>query len=260
MICSLDCKQKQRFCVNFERIVHASRLSSITYSTDMKLFNIAIATASLSVLFACSSSSTPSNETGTEQQAAAETAIPAKDLSKFHRAYFASGCFWCVEAVFESVEGVEEVISGYSGGEKQNPTYQEVSSGSLRHAEAVEVYYDSSKVDYPTLLKVFFGSHDPTTPNRQGPDRGPQYRSMIFYQNPAEKELADAYIQKLNESGDLPGPIVTEVEAFKKFWPAEDYHQNYERLHPDQPYVKNVSIPRLRKFQKAYPELLKEGH
>ncbi|RMG21591.1 MAG: peptide-methionine (S)-S-oxide reductase [Bacteroidetes bacterium] len=175
------------------------------------------------------------------------------------KAYFASGCFWCVEAIFESVKGVEEVISGYSGGEEENPTYELVSSGRTGHAEAVEVYYDSTVVSYETLLKVFFGSHDPTTPNQQGPDRGPQYRSVIFYQNETEKQLAEAYIRQLEESGAFPAKIVTEVVPFRAFYPAEDYHQDFEKKNPNQPYVRAVSIPRLKRFQQKFPELLKEG-
>ena len=184
--------------------------------------------------------------------------IEQKDLSGLHKAYFASGCFWCVEAIFESVKGVEEAISGYSGGTSSNPTYQIIGTGTTRHAEAVEVYYDSSKVDFPTLVKVFFGSHDPTTPNRQGPDRGPQYRSIAFYENDTEKQIIEDYIETIK--GDYSVPIVTEVTEFTKFWMAEDYHQNYEKLHPNQPYVRGVSIPRLMKFQKKFPELIKSNH
>ncbi|MEQ6121736.1 peptide-methionine (S)-S-oxide reductase MsrA [Reichenbachiella sp. MALMAid0571] len=183
-----------------------------------------------------------------------------KDLSKFSKAYFASGCFWCVEAIFQSVEGVEEVISGYSGGTLKNPTYEQVSSGKTRHAEAVEVYYDPKVVTYQTLLKVFFGSHDPTTPNQQGPDRGPQYRSMIYYQNANEEKLAKEYIKELNDSGIFGSAlkIVTEVVPFKVFYKAEDYHQDYEERNPYQPYVMSVSIPRLNRFKEKYPELLKK--
>lgn len=178
-----------------------------------------------------------------------------KDLSK---AYFASGCFWCVEAIFQSVEGVSEAISGYSGGDKKNPSYKEVSYGLTDHAEAVEVYYDPSVVSYATLLKVFFGSHDPTQVDRQGPDRGAQYRSAIFYTSEEEKELAEAYISQLESTTYKTGEIATEVSAFKTFWPAEDYHQEYETNHPENPYVQSVSIPRLNRFKARYPDLLKK--
>ncbi len=182
-----------------------------------------------------------------------------KDLSGYHRAYFASGCFWCVEAVFESVRGVEEAVSGYAGGRTANPTYEEVSAGLTGHAEAVEVYYDTTIIDYPTLLKVFFGSHDPTTLNRQGPDAGTQYRSAIFFQNDQEKKLIKDYIASLAASGVYNDPITTEVSRLKKFHVAEDYHQDYERKNPNNPYVRAVSIPRLKKFQASHKDLLKEG-
>lgn len=173
------------------------------------------------------------------------------------KAYFAAGCFWCVEAVFESVRGVEEVISGYSGGKIKNPTYGQVSSGKYQHAESVEVYYDPEIISYKTLLQVFFGSQNPTTVNQQGNDRGPQYRSIVFYQTQEEKLAAENYIAALDESGVFNSKIVTEVKAFEVFYQAEDYHQNYEKLHPNNGYVKNVSIPRLRKFQAKFPQLLK---
>lgn len=175
-------------------------------------------------------------------------------------AYFASGCFWCVEAVFQSVKGVKDAVSGYSGGEVKNPTYQQVSSGALKHAEAVKVIYDPTQVDFKTLVKVFFGSHDPTTLNRQGPDRGPQYRSIAFYETEKELEIINKYIDQLTQENAYSKPIVTEVKKFEKFWEAEEYHQEYERLHPENPYVQNVSIPRLRKFQAKFPDLLKENH
>jgi peptide-methionine (S)-S-oxide reductase len=183
-----------------------------------------------------------------------------KDLSGLQKAYFASGCFWCVEAVFESVSGVAEAVSGYTGGVVQDPTYESVSAGVTGHVEAVEVYYDTTLIDYPTLLKVFFGSHDPTTLNRQGPDAGTQYRSGIYYQNEQEIELAEKYMLHLKNAAVFSGAITTELAPLGVFYRAEEYHQDYEMKNPNNPYVRAVSIPRLRKFQKAYPELLKEGH
>ncbi len=180
------------------------------------------------------------------------------DLSQYETAYFASGCFWCVEAVFESVKGVKEVESGYSGGSEKYPTYKQVSYGKTSHAEAVKVYYDPNIISFETLVKVFFGSHDPTTLNQQGPDKGSQYRSIAFYKNEKEKEIIDNYIKKLETDKVFGDPIVTQVKAFKKFWKAEEYHQNYEKLHPNNSYVKNVSVPRLNKFKKQFPDLLKE--
>lgn len=187
--------------------------------------------------------------------------VDAKPIQEgMSTAYFASGCFWCVEAVFQSVKGVSDAVSGYSGGTEKNPTYEKVSAGRTSHAEAVKVYYDPMKVDFETLVKVFFGSHDPTTLNQQGPDRGAQYRSIAFYQSEKEKEIIENYIRELNESKQYNSPVVTEVKEFNVFYDAEEYHQEYERNHPENPYVQGVSIPRLRKFQEKYPELLKEGH
>jgi len=172
-------------------------------------------------------------------------------------AYFASGCFWCVEAIFESVAGVEEAVSGYAGGFTKDPTYRSIGTGKTGHSETVAVYYNPKKISFKTLVKVFFGSHDPTTKNGQHPDYGSQYRSIAFYTNNKEKELIDAYIKELNTTY-YNGKIVTEVTEFVRFYQAEDYHQNYERLHPNNPYVKNVSVPRLLKFKKKFPRLLKK--
>jgi peptide-methionine (S)-S-oxide reductase len=188
-----------------------------------------------------------------------ETTKSAAQLKGLSKAYFASGCFWCVEAVYESLTGVEEVISGYSGGTQQNPTYEQVGSGRTGHAEAVEVYYDPSKIDFKTLVEVFYDSQDPTTIG-QKPDFGSQYRSIIFYQNDSEKNIAEAYMDSLTKAKIYAKPIVTEIVPFEKFWEAEGYHQNYEKLNPYQPYVVGVSIPRLKRFQAKHPELLKKEH
>ncbi|MDG1346824.1 MAG: peptide-methionine (S)-S-oxide reductase MsrA [Crocinitomicaceae bacterium] len=171
-------------------------------------------------------------------------------------AYFASGCFWCVEAVFESVKGVAEAESGYSGGKIVNPSYELICTGKTRHAEAVKVYYDSNLVSYSTLLTVFFDSHDPSTLNQQGPDRGPQYRSMIFYQNDKEKGLAENYTTNALLKKEF-SKITTEVVPYDIFYIAEEYHQDYERLNPNQGYVQSVSVPRLNRFKAKHPELLK---
>ncbi|TAE59661.1 MAG: peptide-methionine (S)-S-oxide reductase [Bacteroidetes bacterium] len=211
------------------------------------------------LLFAC----TPAN--GNKPAESVQTPVsvvneaPA-NLEGLSKAYFASGCFWCVEAVFESVKGVSEAVSGYAGGTDPNPTYEKIGTGRTGHAESVEVYYDSTVVSYATLVKVFFGSHDPTTLNRQGPDAGTQYRSIAFYQNETEKKIIEDYIRQLEASGEYRSKIVTQVVPFTVFYPAEGYHQNYEKNHPENPYVQSVSIPRLRKFQAKYPELLKQNH
>ena len=173
-------------------------------------------------------------------------------------AYFASGCFWCVEAIFESVEGVEEAVSGYAGGFTNNPTYQSIGTGRTGHAEAVAVYYNPKKISFKTLVKVFFGSHDPTTKNGQHPDYGSQYRSIAFYTNASEKIIIQKFIKQLNDAY-YKGKIVTEVKELVRFYEAEAYHQNFEKLNPNNSYVKNVSVPRLNRFKKKFPELLKKG-
>ena len=172
-------------------------------------------------------------------------------------AYFASGCFLCVEAIFESVEGVSEAISGYAGGHTKNPTYQTIGTGRTGHAEAVAVYYDPQRVSFKILVDVFFGSHDPTTKNGQHPDYGSQYRSIAFYNSLEEKEIIEEAVRKLNKEF-YDNKIVTEVTKHVIFYEAEAYHQNYEKLNPYNSYVRNVSVPRLKRFKKKFPELLKE--
>jgi len=172
-------------------------------------------------------------------------------------AYFASGCFWCVEAIFESVEGVSEAISGYAGGHTKNPTYQTIGTGRTGHAESVAVYYDPQIISFKTLVDVFFGSHDPTTKNGQHPDYGTQYRSIAFYNSLEEKEIIEGAINKLNREV-YKNKIVTEVKKIDIFYEAESYHQNYEKRNPYDRYVRNISIPRLKRFQKKFPNLLKE--
>jgi len=179
-------------------------------------------------------------------------------LQQYETAYFASGCFWCVEAIFESVKGVKEVVSGYSGGPETDPTYEQVAYGRTGHAEAVEVYYDPNMISFFQLVQVFFGSHDPTSLNQQGPDRGAQYRSIAFYNNEAEKKTIDTYIKALEDNQVYDRPIVTQVVPFEVFYKAEEYHQDYEMKNPNNGYIQNVSIPRLKRFQKNFPDLLKE--
>ncbi len=171
-------------------------------------------------------------------------------------AYFAAGCFWCVEAIFESVKGVDEVISGYSGGEIKNPTYEQICTGRLKHAESVRVVYDPSVVSFATLVDVFFNSHDPSTLNQQGPDKGPQYRSIAFYQTENEKAIIKEKISILIKHRIYPR-ITTEVKKFDVFYEAEEYHQNYERNHPNNRYIQSVSLPRINAFKQKMPEVLK---
>lgn len=171
-------------------------------------------------------------------------------------AYFASGCFWCVEAIFESLIGVEEAVSGYAGGKTLNPTYAKIGTGKTGHSETVAVYYNPKKVSFETLVTVFFGSHNPTTVNGQHPDYGTQYRSIAFYNTVQEKKIIEETIEKLSATV-YKRKIATEVTAFTKFYKAEAYHQDYERRNPNQSYVKAVSVPRLNKFKKKFPALLK---
>lgn len=175
----------------------------------------------------------------------------------FKVAYLASGCFWCVEAIYESVNGVQEVISGYAEGLEENANYRMVSSGKSNHVEAVKIIYDPAVVSFKTLMTVFFGSGDPTTLNQQGPDKGYQYRSAIYFQNNEEKLTAEGMKQNLESAGVFEDPIVTDILSFTTFFDAEDYHQDYEKKNPNQPYVKAVSVPRLNRFKAAFPQLLK---
>jgi len=212
----------------------------------------------LMIPFSCGKSTVASSGDAKEIMSEEKT---QQDLSKYSKAYFASGCFWCVEAIYESVEGVAEVISGYAEGIEANATYPKVSSGRTNHVEAIEVYYDPAIITYETLVKVFFGSGDPTTLNRQGGDAGYQYRSAIYFQNESEKNTAVAYKEQLEKDKVFKNPIVTDITAYTTFFPAEEYHQDFEVKNPNQGYVRAVSVPRLKKFQAAFPELLKKkGH
>jgi peptide methionine sulfoxide reductase msrA/msrB len=172
-------------------------------------------------------------------------------------AVFAGGCFWCVEAVFEELDGVIEAVSGYSGGTKETANYEAVCTGATAHAEAVKIIYDPAKISYEKLLEVHFNTHDPTTLNRQGNDTGPQYRSAIFYANDKEKELAQAFISDLNASKHFPRPIVTTLEPLKAFYPAEAYHQNYACNNPRQGYIQGIAMPKVEKVRDKYRDLLK---
>ncbi|MEQ8910082.1 MAG: peptide-methionine (S)-S-oxide reductase MsrA [Vicingaceae bacterium] len=168
-----------------------------------------------------------------------------------------SGCFWCVEAVFQALNGVEKVTSGYSGGKISNPTYREVCSGLTGHAEVVQLEYDESQISLQEILEVFFKTHDPTTLNRQGADKGTQYRSAIFYHNENQKELAEKVIKRLDDNGAFDDPIVTEVTAFEAFYKAEEEHQDYFAKNPEQGYCQMVVRPKVEKFKQAFAEKLK---
>jgi peptide-methionine (S)-S-oxide reductase len=172
-------------------------------------------------------------------------------------ATFAGGCFWSMAEGMLELKGVHKVVSGYCGGATKRPTYEEVGSGKTGHAESVQVYYDPAVIDYATLAEAFFYAHDPTTLNRQGPDIGTDYRSVAFYRTPEEQKILTQVIAKVNASHHYHNPVVTEVVPFKVFYPAENYHQGYCRQHPESPYIQSVSMPKVRKLEKAMGDKIK---
>ncbi|PVW17000.1 peptide-methionine (S)-S-oxide reductase MsrA [Marixanthomonas spongiae] len=216
-----------------------------------KIFLIVTAALLFSAQVSCQSNQKNKEAEAMAQKNQEPIEVPSKD--GLEHAYFASGCFWCVEAIYESVKGVEEAISGYSGGEAKNPTYRNHAD----HAEAVEVIYNPDTVSFATLVDVYFGSQNVTQVNGQGPDKGRSYRSIVFYQNDKQKKIIENKINELEkEVGE--GEVAAQVMPFQKFWKAEAYHQNYEKNNPDNPYIQNVSIPRLNRFKDKFPELLKD--
>jgi peptide-methionine (S)-S-oxide reductase len=178
--------------------------------------------------------------------------------SKTELATFGGGCFWCTEAVFVRLKGVKKVTSGYTGGTVVNPTYRQICNGDTGHAEVVQIEFDPEVITYEQLLDVFFHTHDPTTLNRQGADRGTQYRSSVFYHNDGQKQATAAMIRRLDAGDTFDDPIVTTIEKMAKFYPAEDYHQDYFALNPQQPYCQAVVGPKVAKFRKRYQALLKK--
>ena len=185
--------------------------------------------------------------------------VDDKNAKGTQTAVLAGGCFWCVEAVFQQIEGVEKVVSGYSGGDAATAHYEIVSTGRTGHAEAVQVTFDPHKISYGQVLKVFFDvAHDPTQLNRQGADVGPQYRSAVFYNSPEQKRIAEAYIKQLDQAKVFRSPIVTQVVELKAFYAAEGYHQNYCNRNPRNPYVQSVAMPKVEKVKEKIPELAKQ--
>ncbi len=178
--------------------------------------------------------------------------------NKTETAIFGNGCFWCTEAVFQQLEGVGKVTSGYSGGHVENPSYEQVCGKQTGHAEVLKIDYDPSKITFEKLLEVFWGTHDPTTLNRQGNDTGPQYRSVIFYHNNEQKEKAEKYKQELEKSGSFDKPIVTAIEPFTNFYEAENYHRDYYKNHGSQPYCYFVIKPKMDKLKKVFADVLKQ--
>ncbi|MGH7214117.1 MAG: peptide-methionine (S)-S-oxide reductase MsrA [Tepidisphaeraceae bacterium] len=194
--------------------------------------------------------------------AASDLPVPAQDLKPAEgesnrTVVFAAGCFWCVEAVFEQLNGVTDVVSGYAGGTKKSADYEKVSSGATQHAEAIQITHDPSKISYGELLRVFFATHDPTTLDRQGPDWGKQYRSAIFHANDDEKRVAEAYIKQLGEAKVFEQPIVTKLEPLDAFYPAEQYHQDFVQHHPDHPYVRQWAVPKVKKVREKFADDIK---
>jgi len=225
-------------------------LSSCVIST-MKMNGLLLCLTLLSA--ACNQAQTPKQ---TKQTMSNPTS------TKTEVATFGNGCFWCTEAVFQQLNGVDKVESGYSGGQVVNPTYKQVCTGTTGHAEVLQITYDPAVVSFETLLEVFWNTHDPTTLNRQGNDEGPQYRSAVFYHNDQQRQTAEAYKKQLDASGVFSKPIVTEITAFKQFYKAEDYHQNYYKDNPNQPYCAFLIRPKVEKFRaqfsnKLKPELVK---
>ncbi|MBC7874144.1 MAG: peptide-methionine (S)-S-oxide reductase MsrA [Ferruginibacter sp.] len=218
----------------------------------MKL-TLTTAIAGLATLLSCAQK-TPSNKISMDTiEPKNQQPLPAVET-----ATFANGCFWCTEAIFEELDGVISATSGYTGGKTQNPTYKDIGTGETGHAEALQIIYDPMKITFDELLAVFWETHDPTTLNRQGADVGTQYRSEIFYHNPEQKEKAEKYKAELDKSGAFDKPIVTAISAAGKFYPAEDYHQQYFELNENaNPYCKIVIRPKLDKFRKVFKDKLK---
>jgi peptide-methionine (S)-S-oxide reductase len=193
--------------------------------------------------------------------AQAKPIIKSKTMTEkatLETATFGTGCFWCTEAVFQQLEGVSKVTSGYSGGSVESPTYKQVCTGTTGHAECLKIDFDPSKITFDELLEVFWQVHDPTTLNRQGNDVGTQYRSVVFYHDAIQKSKVQKYATALNKSGAFANPIVTKLEAFVKFYPAEDYHQNYFNLNGSESYCQFVIKPKVEKFEKVFKNKLKK--
>ncbi len=183
---------------------------------------------------------------------------PDKMPDELETATLGAGCFWCVEAVYQDIKGVQNVLSGYSGGRTENPTYEEVCGGATGHAEAVQITFDPAVISFEDIIYIFWRTHDPTTLNRQGADSGTQYRSVIYHHSDEQKTAAERSKQETDASGLWPDPIVTEISPATTFYTAETYHQDYFRINPDQPYCRMVIDPKMRKFRKQFPEKLKE--
>lgn len=229
-----------------------SRRSRSPKSTLVTRPTTAVLAVFLTAIFAFSY---PSSLRGDED--AKESAASTAEKPKEAVVILAGGCFWCTEAVYERMDGINDVVSGYIGGHVPNPNYQLVCTGTTGHAEAVQLFYDPSKTSYDEILKVFFKTHDPTTLNRQGVDQGTQYRSAIFYENEEQKKMTEAFIEKLEKDGEFRNPIVTTLEPITKFYTAEEYHQDYFRRNPNAAYCQRVVVDKVRKFNRNFQDKIK---
>ncbi|WP_247234045.1 peptide-methionine (S)-S-oxide reductase MsrA [Telluribacter sp. SYSU D00476] len=223
----------------------------------MKSIATRICIVALAVAFTACNTSKNTNKGNGDTSAVRQVQLLAPEGRAI--AAFASGCFWCTEEIFEAVVGVDSVVSGYAGGTVPNPTYDLVNTETTGHAETVLVYYNPEQVNYEELARIFYLSHDPTTPNQQGPDRGSSYRSILFYRSPEEKQIAERVTATMNQER-FNGRIVTEIKNLDAFYRAEGYHQDYIEHNPDNPYVQQVSLPRFNKFKENYTGKLKGNH
>jgi len=224
----------------------------------MKLLLVIIQSAiGVLALASCTNNVNPNKTMSNTLNNAGTAAAEIPSSIKTDTATFGTGCFWCTEAVFQELEGVLKVISGYSGGHVANPSYEQVCEKTTGHAEVCQIIYDPSKISYDELLEVFWKTHDPTTLNRQGNDVGPQYRSVVFYHNSDQQQKATHYKEELNKTGAFSSPIVTAIEPYKNFYSAENYHQNYYNSNGSQPYCYYVIKPKLEKFEKVFKSKLK---
>jgi peptide-methionine (S)-S-oxide reductase len=223
----------------------------------MKLTTVTFFTFAVAALFSCAQAG-DKNKLAMNHESQTADVQSKTNNSKYDTATFGAGCFWCVEAQFQMLDGVESVKSGFSGGHVKNPSYREVCNGTTGHAEVCQVVYDTSKLSYKDMLEAFWKTHDPTQLNRQGNDVGTQYRSAIFYHNDEQKRLAEEYKEKLNKSGAYENPVVTEIAPYTVFYKAEDYHQNYYNENGDVPYCRFVVQPKVDKFREVFKDKLKK--
>lgn len=242
-------------CTKFENL---NRMNTFKRSSMKLLMVVTNSVMGLFALASCANNEN-TNKTMSNLTSASVPVITIPDGIKTDTATFGTGCFWCTEAIFQELEGVLKVTSGYSGGHVANPTYEQVCEKTTGHAEVCQVIYDPTKITYDELLEVFWKTHDPTTLNRQGNDVGPQYRSVVFYHNGDQQKKAAHYKEALDKSGAFGGPIVTAIESYKNFYSAEQYHQNYYNSNGSQPYCYYVIRPKLEKFEKVFKGKLRHN-